>query len=274
LQATAVQNFERIATYTVDPNVLGAVEAHYMANEDMYRVLNANTQLLQVSPVLQNTYDSLSYTNIATFYRVDSLLGAADTASAVSLNQSIFPLNVIEVNHKTVNTIYFNMIYAISDSSATGGTAHCLNHQCCHTLRSVAEQCPYLGGSSVYRARVLLSLNDTLIRYYADTCLNFVGDTIPIRQSFTAKPVISEKATYQLYPNPANDQVNVEYQVPMEECATLEIYAASGTKIIEYRLQGESGLKEISTQTWAEGVYLFRFSCGNQIHTQKLVISR
>jgi|GEM_PF-2604985 len=97
---------------------------------------------------------------------------------------------------------------------------------------------------------------------------------VPPCTSVSRPEIKRPKTVYQLYPNPANDQVNVEYQVPMEECATLEIYEASGIKIIEYRLQGESGLKEISTQTWAEGVYLFRFSCGNHIRTQKLFISR
>lgn len=79
---------------------------------------------------------------------------------------------------------------------------------------------------------------------------------------------------YTLYPNPANEAVTVNYSVPVGECATLEVFTNTGAKVLEQKLSGLKGQKEFNTRLWSEGVYLFRFHCNGQIHTQKLVISR
>jgi len=101
-----------------------------------------------------------------------------------------------------------------------------------------------------------------------------VYDAVKKAIEITGRTSNVEAMPVSMYPNPANEAVTVNYSVPVGECAILEVFTNTGAKILEQKLSGLQGQKELNTRLWAEGVYLFRFNCNGQIHTQKLVISR
>jgi len=183
--------------------------------------------------------------------------------TAISMNG----LNNVRVDWMDVapggNTVYYQLRYR-----KTNGT---------WTIRNVGSNTTYMimnvdtVGNRNYEVQVRVRCLPSLT--YSSWSKN---KTFAVREAKNLDLTLDEgeRTLIKLYPNPANDQVNVEYQVPMEECATLEINAASGAKITAYSLSGKSGIKEFNTTDWAEGIYLFRFNCNGQIHTQKLIISR
>jgi len=207
---------------------------------------------------------SLSATNIGVIYRIDSLFTAADTMGAVALNEALTPTNLIEQNHKTVTRIFLNHVRDVADSCASGSTVPALPGHCCHTLNSVANQCPYLGGVAVYQARALLAWGSPVTLNYNDDCLDSAA--VMIREEAPARQVVA-KPKVQVYPNPTRDEVFIYTDV----AATFELYNLLGAQISTQMLH--DGETRISTVDWAAGTYFIFMKLSNgSTSTHKIII--
>jgi hypothetical protein len=262
----------RNLSQTPNPNHWGSVENDYIQRTYAYEIINQVPILRQNSVILQHAYDSLKTTNIGRFYQIDSLFFIGDTLGAITLNGSISPENTIEANQKNFNTVYFNTLFSITDSSSiTGAIPHCLTHGCCHTLRSIANQCPLLGGKAVYQARALLTTRDTVTVLYDDACLYSQLRTEPSNIHIQKQTLNS----FSVYPNPAREKVYVSYQQEKSSESQLKVYDATGKQVSDYPLTGETNLLEIETKDWSEGIYSFVFTDQKgSLQTLKLVITK
>jgi hypothetical protein len=87
----------------------------------------------------------------------------------------------------------------------------------------------------------------------------------------------TEKATpvttFNVFPNPANNQLTVSYQLNTGETAQFELYDLLGSKIMQTALSGESTQKQLDINTVNAGVYLYVYKINNRIvKTERLVI--
>jgi hypothetical protein len=80
----------------------------------------------------------------------------------------------------------------------------------------------------------------------------------------------------ELYPNPANDRVSVNYRFgSLEATAQVSICDVRGKEVFRQSLKGTKGETDISTAQWSPGVYICKILDGNRlISVQKLVITR
>ncbi|MEL7342859.1 MAG: T9SS type A sorting domain-containing protein, partial [Bacteroidota bacterium] len=71
---------------------------------------------------------------------------------------------------------------------------------------------------------------------------------------------------FQLYPNPAREQIALRYQLPTQQQLQVEVFDQQGRKVHAHTIEGGSGMQEylLRTQTWAQGLYLLRLSDTNQ----------
>jgi hypothetical protein len=63
----------------------------------------------------------------------------------------------------------------------------------------------------------------------------------------------------KVYPNPANDAINIEYTLPYSEHqVTLSIVNLLGQQIDNELIVDDSGTKTIDIKSWASGLYFYK----------------
>jgi hypothetical protein len=114
---------------------------------------------------------------------------------------------------------------------------------------------------------------------YCELIFNYSGNDCDVTPQFRKEkqPEISTTENQiELYPNPANERVNINYRfASLEATAQVLICDVQGKEVFRQSLKGTKGETDISTVSWSPGVYICKILDGNrQISVQKLVITR
>jgi hypothetical protein len=82
---------------------------------------------------------------------------------------------------------------------------------------------------------------------------------------------------FEVYPNPAKDQITVEYELAKKSTVNLSLYTIDG-RLVSNLSAGKSfsgkGLESFTLELLPEGVYLLEMKAGNSVLTRKLQITR
>ncbi len=106
---------------------------------------------------------------------------------------------------------------------------------------------------------------------------NNVSDSVSFIVEYKANIGIEDhiaNANFTIYPNPATDYVNVDYDLANNtEEATVEIFNLVGQSVKTIRLESNAGTATVNTSNLSQGVYFYAIRVGEKIlETQKLVI--
>lgn len=87
---------------------------------------------------------------------------------------------------------------------------------------------------------------------------------------------IADLTTFGVYPNPATDKANIEFELKNEANATVSITDLSGKVVYTENLVNKTGKNTVSVNTtsFANGVYVVNFTTANGVATQKLVVNK
>jgi len=103
-----------------------------------------------------------------------------------------------------------------------------------------------------------------------------VNDSISVVVKYTYDPTGIENnpiSVNKLYPNPANNVLNLEYTISDGE-ATAEIYNVIGKKVRSIELNASESQKTIETSAFPNGIYYIRyFANGKAQATDKFIIN-
>lgn len=136
----------------------------------------------------------------------------------------------------------------------------------------IAEECPEIGGKAVYQARVLRAMEDGYLRYYPDTCA-LIPDSVS-RKGIHPQAEAEVPYHFRLYPNPADNILVVDYEVPKGMAVTLEIRDVVGRPVAAYDLEPDNRQLRIDTSSLTQGVYFCRFRHQERIlDVMKLLIN-
>ena len=104
----------------------------------------------------------------------------------------------------------------------------------------------------------------TNIRY-----INFID----LDTATTINNVISEKSTLMLYPNPAQDLINIQLTAPNSQTARIEILSLSGNVIyiVQLKHPNEMNTYQFSISMLPRGVYLCRIKTEKSVITTKFL---
>jgi hypothetical protein len=81
-----------------------------------------------------------------------------------------------------------------------------------------------------------------------------------------------EKVPFALYPNPADEQLNISYSVEKDEKVELELYDVLGKQIMIQSLNS-GDLHQVNSSQLQHGVYIYRLlKSKEQINSGKLII--
>jgi hypothetical protein len=261
--------------YTVNPE-----ENKWLNMAYLYSKLDKNKNSLNNDAQYQKVYDSLSTTsvdNIHGFYKELSDTTASNKQQVINnllmLNNSIVPTTLVDETYKKVNSIYLET-FAVNNIKLTP--------QQISDLTEVAMQCPYKYGNAVSEARAMLKLLDSS-SVFMNECEKPVvmnnersrgngknekgnGESSSIYENNISKP-------FNVYPNPANDKLFVEYNLNEKQTGSFELYDIIGNKVASYKINSNLNSMQISINSLQGGIYTYKIIVDNNVvKVDKLVI--
>jgi hypothetical protein len=121
-------------------------------------------------------------------------------------------------------------------------------------LQSIAAQCPLSGGEAVLRARDMLALAQDAASYYNDAATCGSGARLGERLQDV---VIDAKNLLRIYPNPAADEITIQYDLDNSEANTIAFFNLYGQWIFEANLPGAKGEIMTNVNQLSNGVYFY-----------------
>jgi hypothetical protein len=247
--------------------------------DSLISLLNDSLQQLDSLKNLTSSNDSLldsAFVNIRTqINTVQNLIQQAFTLresqittqvnTAIAENALIQSAKLVEQNEKQINSVYLETVaqknYVLNTTQAV-------------SVLAVAEQCPYSGGSAVYRARVLYQLVDKEKEYndFA-TCIAQGYLRKAKTETKEEEQLTNEDIKFGLAPNPSKDAVSVYYESINNQALSIEIRNSTGKIINEMLLPADKTVYSINTSNYANGVYYVKIATlSSQSRILKLVI--
>ncbi len=194
----------------------------------------------------QEFFDSVRMSNIGDFTKVYDLIEEENYIRAASINNQIEPTSDIYANLKNVLSIYL-------DTWCKGKFE--LEEEDYNSLFEIANQNPYEGGDGVYTARIMINYNpddyEVAFRIKKDNDINLEKDAI------------------SLYPNPAQNNLNVEFENPEgdEISGLIKVFNISGKLVLEREFNTHSSFCLLNISNLANGAYIFNIQINNKDNT-------
>ena len=238
-------------------DTLGSI---WLTQQGLYKYLVLNDTITS-DTIIHNFKAEADTGNFGRFERINDALLSGKFEDAEDANDSITDTETPTVALKTVNSI---LIDAFIDEIEFED----MDSVDIDTLISIAEQCPYYYGNAVYISRLILSLIDTM--EYVNEC-ELPDNGQSQRIAFHSETDNNEINNFSVYPNPANDLINVLN--PNGSTALIEIYNYLGKKIITQKLSNINNI--ISLKGLSNGLYIYMITDNNKtVKSDKLIIQK
>ena len=157
-------------------------------------------------------------------------------------NTNVGTTKLIETNEKQVNEIYLSTVGKDVDTFTVDQT---------NTLFYIANQCPMVGGNSVYRARSLYRL--------IDDEQQFDDPMLCLQHGIIVKSLVArEMNIIGVVPNPTRDQAALVLEKPLDAPAVFIIFNAIGVEVIRHSIPMDMVRFEFSTTSLAAGLYHYQ----------------
>jgi type IX secretion system substrate protein len=212
-----------------------------------------------ISSALPSLTPVANCTHAKTLALADAAFNGGDYSTALSLSNSFNASNTIESNWQTVTPVLIK------------AQSYTLNSSDISTLQSVASQCPHNGGRIVWTARALLDEYYRMPLSYPNDCAMGGGDRVQ-NTTGAQQLTVNKKQNVNLYPNPNNGSMSVEYKVSKD--AYLEITDINGNLVGKYNLPALGTKIDIRNDNLNNGVYLYRVINDVVVSTGKVVIMK
>ena len=134
-------------------------------------------------------------------------------------------------------------------------------------LEIIAKSCPTDLGYGVFSARSMLSLYKNIRYPHIEECVS--GDLIQ-------RSVSQEKnKKLKVYPNPANNRVNILVNLEKNETGMIKIMDINGNILEKRNVGKESNKYKINTESFVSGIYFIKYNSNTGIRKmEKLIILR
>lgn len=274
----------------------------WMNHKWLFERLNVNEDLRNSSSILQNFYNDTKNGSIGIINNVDMAMSALFDfkgneddminlyEEAMSNNQDIVGTVDYELNEQAMNAIALILLRYGKDSITTAQKME---------LEILANTCPFVGGSAVYKARTLNALYNPMAQYNDRLlCLQSVAkggtsyvnidslyeaqtnesaDALAAQQGYFANDnlpnelgkINKEFEEILIYPNPAKDYIIISN---LEMNAKLKLMDATGRVVLEKQLDTQNGKQKINLPRMVNGLYTYKISNLLDSYTGKINI--
>ena len=200
---------------------------------------------------MQNQTNGLRIANTGDFLEVYDLIEEESYEVAQQLLDEIIPEHDVFINLKTVLSIYLD---------SWCNDRFTLTSEEYNTLFEIAGQTPFEAGDAVYTARIMIG---------------FEPDEHEVAYRLANFAAGDDQGTVRIYPNPATNQVTVEFENEGAEnlIGVVNVYHLIGNLAFSLEFETRDSFTVISLDDLTNGVYLFSIRLSNGISKSgKLVI--
>lgn len=238
----------------------------WISREGLYRTILDDSIIAIGDTLLTNFKDSASQANLgklATGLEVNSLgtmNSTSDITNAYAATTTLIPDGNVEQNYQAVESILLGHL-----QNGSG-----LTPQEIVTLRDIAQLCPFTDGNAVYIARGLLAPIDSI--EYKGPCEEFVDEESGARM-MSSVAAENSLGAFELYPNPTNGTVIVNYQLAETESGQLKVYTMTGSLVTSIDLENTQQSKTVTLPQLDAGVYLYKVTVNGELKLiERLII--
>ncbi|MBK8144718.1 MAG: T9SS type A sorting domain-containing protein [Bacteroidetes bacterium] len=269
----------------------------WLDNKNLYERVALDTALRNSSLILTNFYNNYSNTTISDITLADVALNTlfdfkGSNAEMISLyntalteNSNITSNNDHELYEQTINNLALRLTRYGKDSISPIQETE---------LEFIANLCPFVGGTAVYKARVLWGLYNPIMQYNDRlNCIQIIGQNkngnsgylnldslyevqVDEQAGILANQIksneeekrqvrpeinIGEDNTIRIYPNPASTQVTISYY--SESDGYFKLYNTLGDVIVSTTLSKENSKTLILLNDIANGIYHYEIEFAN-----------
>ena len=243
------------------PYVSDTAQNTFINKNMVYRLIKADSTLMDSSSILRNFYTSNTNSTWALFCQIEDSMQNLNYPYVNSLLGSFAPASVIESNYKRFYQIYMNAMQGTCNQSDTTD------------LETLANSCPRLNGAVVYQARAFHNSYYNEFKHYEDNC--------PGNNEVTNNRVSSvlQKAksgfTLNFFPNPTTGMIYVSLNDGGIHTYQLEVYDISGKLVLKQDLRMENGIGKFKLDA-ENGIYMMNLlSTTNQVPgIYKIIINK
>jgi len=240
-----------------DEKYYGFLEEEYKAKdrEYAYTILREDPSIMYMGGADDNVY--LQFYNDGYNSDIERVLQMREEMYEQNLElarqklEQIADDYTINTNRRIVDRIYIN-------TWANGIYDFTLEQE--NALLSVANLAAYAGGDAVYTARVMLNIDPMDIG---------VDYTKPPQN----KPQIAKENPVRVFPNPATNQINIQFTDIINNDAVIEIYGSMGNQVLSECMLAGNYIKFVDVSKLNAGLYYYSILLnGNKVSTGKLTI--
>lgn len=267
--------------------------SRWMDRKRLYQQLKTDPNLLNAHASLSNFFSAIETENLEQLAIADEklieLINSYTTNNATLIDQKLADAeagnalidNTVlqEANEQTINGLYIKLLSKGLDDLSGDDVI---------LISELANKCPYLEGSAVYKARALNAIFNPTSQYNDIKICNNVGVYKNNNESNSNGSYDNENnylkhlkaSTNQhsqnnydvnIYPNPTSNLLNIDYNI--KEDARLEIIDVLGRKVIETALSKNVNHSLIFIEKLQEGIFIYKIICKDYvIKTGKLSI--
>lgn len=222
-----------------------------------------------VTPIVNNTNFSLLNED------GEDITGGTVTVSADSTKNAQFGFTFNNTGSEEITM----QLQVIKESNDATGYTFCIGTLCVQPNTPMSPEQVVAAGASL---DIEFDLVESTYQGPANYKLKFFNVDNPSEEVFLdidfdiiadIPSLLADKMISDLYPNPANDFVNVELTDVVKGDLQIDIYNMLGKKINSYFAEGNMGVVSIPVSEYENGTYFCIFSInGESIKTEKLII--
>jgi hypothetical protein len=233
-------------------------EIHWMLKKFVYDELKKRPELNNKTS-LQIFYSSTT-TNYSKFAQVEDRMLNKQYGVANSINNGIVSTNILESNQQTINALILQPLL-------NKGYVYTTNDK--KIINTIALQCPFSGGYAVYQARNIMMGIENKVIEFADNCDEKAGRSIETN----IQNIVTENKSFNLYPNPNNGTMLLDYKINQGDKGMIKIYDLTGKLMFSYELNANTDQMQINNADLNNGIYMYDIIVNNKtVKTDKLVI--
>jgi bacillopeptidase F (M6 metalloprotease family) len=104
--------------------------------------------------------------------------------------------------------------------------------------------------------------------YFDDLNVTVIGAVTGINNKLSTEKVYISG----VYPNPADEQLNIEYNLNGNRSATYQLLSITGSTIIAGSITNNQGILHLNTEQLPAGIYYFRLSTIHESMVRKVIV--
>ena len=232
----------------------------YQNKQLVFKLIDADSVNVTDGSTLDNFYQANQNTAIDQLTQVQEAIANVDVNAANAANASVAPSNVVEYKHQRTNEL---VLKYLTDKFYTYTNAEKQD------LYNYANEC-VIKGYYVVQARNIINIITNQIINYNDDC---EAEANAQRKAKVQTSGISNRSSFNLFPNPNNGIMQLDYYLGGYAKAEFKLYDITGKLILSKTIADNEGTLIINEQNLHNGVYFYHILVGEKtINTDKIVI--